>query len=226
MKKITDLQYQYLQKICFLLFLQLLLLLFIVWFIHRFFPKIICLLTCQKWLDLLSFLLIMMLLIYTSHHSDYSLSIRYIAFFLMSAILAYVLALQYNIISMLNRNDQQTATTFIKAVVIVVTILVINLLLLPFTLRYMGFVYAMSSALFICLIGLIVWGLLIGGHFLLWVSMSLFIFVAFLLTDLNILVSQCRNKKTCDALNGASLLYVDLINILQNLFVLMNQHNR
>lgn len=223
MKKITQIQYQYLQKICFLLFIQLILLLFVVWFTHHFFPKVICLATCHRWFDLLIFFLIMIVLIYISHRSDLPMTIRYIAFFSMSVVLAYLIALQYNIVTLLNRGDQKTALIFMKAVIIVVSILLINLILLPFTLRYMGTMYAMSTLLFICLIGLIVWSLFIGNHFLL-VPVSLLVFLGLLVTDLTIVVSECQDQK-CDALHGASLLYVDLVNILQNLFLLIDQYS-
>lgn len=225
MKTLTRLQMIYLQKVCFLLFLQFILLLFVVWFMHRFFPKKICIFTCHKWWDLLLFLILIIILIFTSHSTKNPILIRYIAFFLISALLAYILSLQYNIISLLSKNEKKTAQTFFQAVFFVVILVFLNLLLLPFTLSYMNLMYVLSISLFICLIGLILWGLFVGKKFLLWVSISLFVFLGLLLTDLTILVYQCKKagSSQCDPLNGASLLYVDLVNILQEIFILLNR---
>lgn len=224
MEKLTKLQTTFLKKVCFLLFLQLVLLLIVISVIHKYFPKKICFMTCRKWVDLLIYIVLSLLLIYLSFHRGIPITIRYMAFFGISALLAYILALQYNMISILNHNDKKTEKKFIQALLIVVSIFIVNLIVLPFTLRYMGFIYAVSSALFICLIGLIMWGLFVEKGFIAWVSISLIVFIGFLLTDLNIIVSNCRiqGSQGCDALNGASLLYIDLVNILQQIFILLN----
>lgn len=195
---------------------------------HQFFPRKICIFTCHKWIDLFLFLFLMIILIFTSHSTNNSIVTRYTAFFLISIFLAYILSLQYNMISLLNKNQKQVALNFIKAVVFVIVLVIVNLLLLPFTMRYMNFIYVLSTSLFICLLGLILWGLFFEKGFLLWVSISLFVFLGFLLTDLTILVYQCKKRGSiqCDPLNGASLLYVDLVNILQNIFILLNHNHR
>lgn len=226
MEKITKLQTIYLQKVCFLLFLQMVLLLVVVWFVHRFFPDTLCFLTCDKWLDFFLFVLIAFFLIYMSHNAHSKIS-RYVAFFSIAVLMAYLFSLQYNIISILDHNDREVANRFFSALLLVVILLIINLLLLPFTLGHLGMIYAISSALFVCLVGLIVWGLLIQKGFLLWVSVSLIVFMGLLITDLTILVSRCKKAGSvgCDPLEGASLLYVDLINLLQQIFVLLNVEN-
>lgn len=227
MEKLTRIQQAYLQKVCFLLLLQLILLLIVIWLTHTFFPHKICLITCQKWIDLLLFLLLIVVLTYVSHLGQTPL-IRYTAFFAISVIMAYVLALQYNIIALLSGNEKKTATTFVKAVVLVVSILAINLILLPFLMRNMSVVYSLSAMLFICLVGLILWGLFIGKAFLLWVTVSLVVFLGLLTTDLAILTHQCKKQGTvaCDPIHGASMLYADLINILQQIFILLNTDQR
>lgn len=227
MEKITKVQQAYLQKICFLLLLQLMVLLVVVWLTHKFYPHAICLLTCKKWIDLIVFLIVIVVLTYVSHWGK-SLIVRYIAFFAISALLAYVLALQYNMITLLSGNEKKTATTFIKAVVMVVSLFAVNLMMLPFLLRNMSVVYALSAMLFVCLVGLIVWGLLIGRAFLLWVTVSLVVFLGLLVTDLVILTHRCRKQGTveCDPIHGASLLYADLINILQQIFILLSSNDR
>lgn len=226
MEKITRLQKLYLQKVCFLLLSQLMVLLLVVWFVHKFFPETICFMTCNQWLDLFLYLVLAVLLIYTSYNGK-TIAIRYMAFFAVSALLAYILALQYNILTMLKGNDKQVADNFIKAVVLVVFIFIVNLLLLPFTLGHMNTILVLSTSLFVCLLGVILWGLFIQKGFLVWVSVGLFVFMGLLITDLTLLVSRCKKSGSieCDPLNGASLLYVDLINILQQIFILLNSSN-
>ena len=219
-KRLTQLQTLFLQKVCFLLFFQLLVLLAVVYAVHQWFPKKLCLFTCRFWVDLLLYLAIMIVLIMVSNNRSYNVVLRYIAFFVFSVLLAYIMGLQYNRIALATQNDKKTSDTFLKAVAIVMLIFVINLIMLPFTLKYMGFIYTLSISLFIALVGLILWGLFVGRGLLIWVSISLFVFLGLLLTDLNKLVHQCPPQ--CDPLNGASLLYVDLINILQDIFILLN----
>jgi hypothetical protein len=170
------------------------------------------------------YLILVIGLLMVSNNTGYNMMVRHVAFFGFSVLLAYIMGLQYNRISMATRNDKKTADTFFKAVSIVVVIFVINLFLLPFTLRYMGFVYTLSITLSISLLGLILWGLFVGKGLLVWVSVSLFVFLGLLLTDLNKLVHQCEKAQSfqCDPLNGASILYLDLVNILQDIFILLN----
>lgn len=223
-QQLTHLQTLFLQKICFLLFAQLFVLLVVVYVVHQWFPKQLCLFTCRFWVDFLLYLLLVVGLIMVSNNTGYNLVVRYTAFFGFSVLLAYIMGLQYNRIAIATRNDKKTATTFFKAVAIVLSVFVINLIMLPFTLKYMGFLYTLSISLSIALVGLILWGLFVGRGLLIWVSISLFVFLGLLLTDLNRLVHQCRtpNSFQCDPLNGASLLYADLINILQDIFILLN----
>lgn len=220
MEQLRQLQTLFLQKVCFLLFVQLFVLFVVVYAVHRWFPKQLCLFTCRFWVDLLLYLVLVIGLIMISNNTGYNMIVRYIAFFMFSILLAYILGLQYNRIAIATRNDKKTADTFFKAVVIVMLIFVVNLVMLPFTLKYMGLIYTLSISLSIALVGLILWGLFVGKQLLIWVSISLFVFLGLVLTDLNKLVHQCPPQ--CDPLNGASLLYVDLINLLQNIFILLN----
>lgn len=224
MEQLTQLQTLFLQKVCFLLFVQFFVLIAVVYAVHHWFPKQLCLFTCRFWIDLLLYLVLAMGLIMLSNNTGYNIVVRYIAFFGFSILLAYIMGLQYNRIAIATHNDKKTANTFFKAVAIVMSIFVVNLVILPFTLKYMGFLYTLSISLSIALLGLILWGLFVGKGLLIWVSISLFVFLGLLLTDLNRLVHQCKkpNSFQCDPLNGASLLYLDLINILQDIFILLN----
>lgn len=226
MNKLTNLQALYLKKVCFFLFLQMLLLLVVVSFVHKFIPKQVCFLTCNFWLDIILYLLLIVFLLVLSQNTSNNIYTRYIAFFLFSAVLAYIMGITYNIVSISNHNDKKTANTFFKALVIVISVVIVNLLILPFTIQYMGFIYAISSVLFVSLIGLIIWGLFIGKAFIMWVTISLVVFLGLFLTDLNRLVYECKKPGSvqCDPLNGASLLYVDLVNILQKIFILLNNN--
>lgn len=226
-RSMTSVQKAYLQQVCLLLCLQLALMLTIVWMVHTFFPDRTCLLTCQRWLDLLSYLLLAILLIYVSHSSSFTRPVRYTAFYGLAILLAYVVALQYNIQQKLNQHDKKVATRFLKAVVLVIMIFIINIILLPFLLPHMGLIYLLSFSFFIALVGLIVWGFFVGKEYLTWVSVGLFVFLGLLLTDLTVLVSRCKKPSSpeCDPLEGASLLYVDLINLVQQIFILMNDRH-
>lgn len=228
MERLTQLQVLFLTRVCFLLFLQLLVLLVVVWSIHTYFPEQVCMMTCRFWLDLFLFLALSMGLVMVSQNTGLPLSMRYVAFFGFSMLLAYILGLQYNRIALSTRKDKKTAQTFFKAVSVVIGVFVINLFLLPFTLRYIGFLTTLSVSLTIVLVGLILWGLFVRKGLLVWVSISLLVFMGLLMTDLNRLAHGCRKPHSyqCDPLNGASILYTDLINILQDIFILLNADQR
>lgn len=224
MERLTQLQTMFLARICFLLFLQMVILVLVVWAIHRYFPKQVCLFTCWFWLDLFLYIALSIGLVMVSQNMGLSLVMRIMAFLGFSVLLAYIIGLQYNRIVLANRKDKRTAQIFFRAVAVVVGIFVVNLLLLPFTMKYMGFLSTLSVSLTIALVGLILWGLFVGKGLLVWVSVSLFVVLLLLLTDLNQLVYACQKPYSaqCDPLNGASILYVDLVNILQNIFILLN----
>lgn len=228
MERLTRLQVMFLMRVCFLLFLQLLILLVVVWSLHTHFPKQVCLMTCGFWLDLFLFLAISIGLIIVSQNMRMSLSVRYAAFLGFSVLLSYIIGLQYNRIAMSTRKDKKTAQTFFKAVAFVSGIFILNLFLLPFTMKYMEFLTAISVSLTTALVGLILWGLFVGKGLLVWISISLIVFLGLLMTDLNRLVHGCKkaNSPQCDPLNGASILYTDLVNILQDIFILLNARHR
>jgi hypothetical protein len=224
MEKLTVARMRYLRGVSALLVLQLVIVLVVVAVMRQVAPDAVCLATCGKWTDLLLFLAVIVALIWASHNRRLPIQLRYVAFFSIPAVMAYVLALQYNLIAMYSKNEERTITNFIRAVVLVVALFCANLLLLPFTIRYAGVASVLSVSLFICLIGLILWGLFIEKEYLLWVAVGLFVFLGLLTTDLTLLVVRCRKTGTeqCDPLNGASVLFADLINLLQQIFILLS----
>jgi hypothetical protein len=130
-QRLNQLQIMFIKKICFLLLAQLALLLVIVSVVHKYFPKKVCLFMCNFWVDILCFIAIAFGLIVLSSYKEGPIVLRYLAFFGLAALAAYVLGIQYNQISMANKNEQKTADSFFKALMIVISIFVITLIMLP-----------------------------------------------------------------------------------------------
>ena len=227
MTALTKLQFEYLQKIGMLLSTQLVLVFIVIIIVHKADPERICIFTCDFWVDIILFLLLAFMLIYLSRINE-NPAVRTLAFYGLGILMSFILALQYNIITMEARgNNKQVAKNFIMSVAIVIVITIAVVIALPFTMQYMNFIYVMGSVLTICLLGLIIWGFFVRKQFLIWVSISLAVFLGLLITDLTRLVYLCKKKGSvqCDAINGSTLLYVDLMNILQQIFILTSRNN-
>lgn len=212
----------YLWKVCALLLIQCMILFIVVKVVHTQSPQRTCIFTCKILIDFFLFLSTLCILLYNLQYSK-SRHVRYTSFFFLTILMAYLVALQYNVETMRHKKkNTTTGDNFGRAIVIVMCLFIIDLLLLPFIMDHMGVVGVMSTSFFLCLIGLIVWGFFVGTEYMLWVAAGLFIFVGLLITDLAMLVAACKNFNQCDPLQGASVLYIDLINLVQQVFILLN----
>jgi len=223
MPGLTRPQSLYLREMAVLLVLQLLLVLIVVFAGHRLSPRRVCLFSCRLWLDLFLYLLLAFSLLVVVRASG-SYAVRAAAFLGIGLLLSWVLLIQYNI-SVMRSGGR---LPLVASVVCAVALLTASLALIPLLLRYTGILRAVNAVLVVALVLLVVASLLFVRNkeaFRAYLVAGLVVFVGLLLTDTATLVSACRRTGTreCDGPTGATTLYLDLINIVQNLFLVMSQ---
>lgn len=222
-QSLSRLQLDYLKRMGWLLASQLVLLLIIMIMVVKMVPKWVCLFTCTWWIDFLLYLTIGFILIWACSDRRLSRQTRMVAFYGLGVLMSYLLAVQFNL--MRHGHEKQSAQNFLAATAFTISAVIIVVLMLPFLLPHAQLLSIVGGVLLVALLGLILWGLFVGKKFLMWVTISLIIFLGLLITDMVMLVQRCKSKTTCDPLDGASLLYVDLINILQKIFMLLQSRN-
>lgn len=228
MTQLTELQHVYLNGMTRLLASQFVVLMIVMWLISKYAPNRLCLFTCRVWTDIILYLIIAMALIWVIYSSSINRAIRLLAFYGLGVLMSYLLAVQYNAMRTFSKSEKELSNNFMMAVTITITFAIIVMLLLPFLLNNMSVIASLSSLLFFSLIILIIWGLVFGAGRITYVSVGLIIFMGLLITDMTMLVYACKSAKSqeCDPLTGASTLYVDLINILQKIFIILNNNNQ
>lgn len=177
--------------------------------------------TCDNMLDSLSFLIAALFLIYNLEYNK-NRNVRYLCFFSMTILMSYLIAVQYNTDAI--ENEKKATDNFGLALFIVICVFILDLLLLPLFMRYMGMVGVLSTTFLLGLIALIIGLIFIGDDYKSWVIAALIIFYGLLTTDLVRLTTGCKKHKRCDPLEGASILYIDILNLFKQFFILLNKY--
>lgn len=226
--ELTPLQTSYLRKMIFLLLVQMVVLLVVVFGIHRYAPEQYCLLTCDFWMDIILYLLLALVCFgFIFGFNDYTSTrhywIRCTAFLFLGVLLAYVLAVQYNLMMRTSPNPAQTTRYFFIALFVTILIFTLVFTALPILLNYTATMAYLSIMLFGALLVLLVVTLAMYPTRAVLI-LTLIVFLGYLVTDLTLLTYRCTTPGThaCDPPTGATTLYLDLVNILQKLFMLLN----
>jgi FtsH-binding integral membrane protein len=229
---LTPVQITYLRKMIVLLMVQMLVLLVVVFGIHRLAPERFCLITCEFWVDIVLYLLLAMVCFgfifgYNDYTSVQHYWIRCGAFLCLGVLLAYVLAVQYNLMIRNSSNPTATTRNFFVALVLTILIFTVVFTALPILLQYTTTMAYLSLILFGALLVILILSLVTyRSHAL--IVLSLIVFLGYLVTDLTLLTYQCTTPDTraCDPPTGATNLYLDLVNILQKLYLLLDRGNQ
>ena len=223
---ITNVQQEMLRNMVLLLGMQWVLVLLVIVLLHRFLPQRVCLFTCKGWLDtLISLVLALILFMLIFHRTSMSVRasvFRFFCFVLLGVLLSWIMAVEYNASYL--RDPKQTPKAMWGSWIMTALLLVAAYVMLPRLLPYAEFFRGLSNVLFFVLLGLIVWALFgkfrNKSSYLVFFSIGLLLFVLFLFSDMVVITTQCRQRGSiqCDSMIGATTVYVDMMNILQNLF--------
>jgi hypothetical protein len=215
-----------------LLFAQMLVLLVVVFGVHRIAPERYCLVTCEFWADILIYLVLALVCFgFIFGFNDYTSSqhywIRSAAFLCLGVLLAYVLAVQYNLMIRNSTDPAATTRNFFIALGVTLFVFAIVFSALPILLNYTTAMAYLSLILFGALLVLLILTLTMYPTRAILV-LTLIVFLGYLVTDLTLLTYRCTapNTRACDPPTGATDLYLDLVNILQKLFMLLDGRNQ
>jgi len=192
------------------------------------------------WKDILIYLVLVIGCVsivfgFNDYKSGIHLGWRTLGFFMLGGLLAYVMAIQYNIISFHSIDKKQTQRNLMIAVLLCIGIYGILVMALPFLLMNQALLMTFAPIMSIVLIGFTIWGFFITTNkgFYTWTLCLFLLFLVFLVIDLTRLVYQCRNATSehekgffCDPPTGATLLWTDIVNMIQKLFFLLNWDNQ
>jgi hypothetical protein len=233
-KPLSIVQRSYVSGMSFLLGLQMLLLVGCIYMVQKFIPtRQFLFVKNNAWVDvgislLMAIIAFSFVFSFTNYRSKVHSFFRLVGFFGIGVLLAYVLGIQYNI---LRSTSSKEKVRYQLTVAIVLTLLLYiavvcflpHILSNPVLLR--RFQQA-SPILFVLLIILIITGFFVHSPhtWYLWLVCGLLLFTVFFITDISLLVSRCTTPKTkeCDAVTGGTVLWVDLMNILQKIFLLQS----
>ena len=225
---LTDIQKKFLTRVCLLLIIQLFIMIGIVLGLHKINPDKKCIFTCNPWIDIILFLVIEILLLlglflFRDYSSPTQFMIRCLFFITFGSLLSYIIAIQYNIMMDISKDKEQTQQNFFISISITLGIFVIVLLTLPFLMQYTKIMYSVMGVLLFFLLILLIWTIFFSITYV-YLILALILFIVFLFVDLNILTYECKKPNTvqCDPPTGASQIFIDLVNIIQKLFMLLD----
>jgi len=210
---------------------QWILLLAVVYGVHSYFPHRVHLLFQNVWLDILVYILVTIACIMTIFSYTQNSLVRLATFLLLGIMLALVISAQFNRMMYEAKDPVQLEESFRVANGVTLVYFLIVLGSTPLLLRYVNGLVVLSSQVFVgfLICFFISFFIPYGSQVFLWLLYTfLSIFVVFLVTDTVIIVQQCNShvKHSCDPIRGATVLYVDLVNIVQKLFMILAYHNR
>lgn len=149
--------------------------------------------------------------------------LRILAFYALGVWTSYLMGVQYNLVMEQSPHPAKTEQTFLFAWAITFAIFLVILLMTPFLLPFAKTIRTIGTTALIALIVLLlVYAALpvctTSSHFTAFIGVALFIFLVLLFSNMVVITENCKTPKSigCDALNGATTLYIDAVNILQN----------
>lgn len=222
---LTDIQKKYLVSMCLLLIIQVISFIGIVYYVQKYMPERKCILfTCNYTMDIISILFlqilcIMFIFMFKDMNSLYHTFIRYTAFFGIGILFSYIIAISMNI-----SNNEEINNNFFTSLGIVGLIFIGTILLLPLFLPYANYFIKNIIYLYIFFFILVLLSILFTRYYFV-IIFGLILFLIFLMSDLVILIDNCKYKNTieCDPPTGATTLYADLINIFTRIFNLLDK---
>ena len=233
MGTLSKVQITFVSKVCFLLCIQMLILLAVVLGVHEIMPNRFCIFTCILPLDLIIFLAISfvcMILIhgFANYHSKEHYTIRCLTFFVFGIIWSYLFAICYNIIMAESTDQKKTQQHFFLAIAVTVGIFSMIVVALPSLLKYFREIAILGGLLTIGLIAMLIWNAFSNKITYTYLAAGFIIFVLYILVDLTMLTAKCKtpNSKACDPPTQALELYMDIFNAVQKLFYLLEKKHR
>jgi len=136
---------------------------------------------------------------------------------------SYLLGVQTNIAMKRSTKPAQTTSQLLFAWTATITIFLIISPRVPVLMPYAGFLQKLSTGAVVVLVGtfLVFLGMsdtTFAKSFHVFVSIAFVVFLVLLFSNMVVIIQRCKypGSVRCDAVNGATTLYIDMINMLQN----------
>ena len=231
MKNLNNIQIDFLKKISILLVIQLLLLFGIIFLVHEKIPNRTIIFTKNSLLDffisiIISFSIMISLFLLNDYSSQSQLYLRFILLLLLGFLLSWILSIQYNIMIKRTKNPRETTNNLILSGGFFIILFILVLISLPRLMQYLPEFTKLQNILIFCIFISIIWGLLFGIS-VLYLVFILIVFLLLLVVDTTLITSECKIQNTmgCDVPTGAMNLYLNMINIIQKTWMLLDRGN-
>jgi len=224
------------RNLCLLILGQWSLLFLIVLAFHHYQPNRTIMFTTNTFLDFFIFLIIasflIAMIIRTQANPRFPFWIRMTAYVCLGVLTSYLIAIEYN--RAINQSPQPTKVErqFFFSWAATFAIFLFFIIMAPFVLPYANTMQIIGS-IALCLLILIVLVLLFFPNekfspqqFRVFLSLTLCIFLVLLFSNMVLVIHQCKTSKNlgCDALNGATTVYIDIFSVMQNSITNMLKH--
>jgi hypothetical protein len=149
----------------------------------------------------------------------------------MGLIFSVILATQYNQAIIMSNDTKQTRRQFLISWAATIGVFILALLVMPHLLPYTKVFITIGGILTLTLLFLLILFIIMPAtrqSVQMFLVIFLFIFLIFIFTDMVTIVGMCKKPSSwkCDPILGATTIYLDMINILQKMFMLMNNNGR
>jgi len=234
-RPLSDIQKSLVRRICILIAAQWILVFFVVLGIHHFLPRKEYVFTKTTWADLLAcfafMFLCLTLIMFVPTMQAWASAVRLVAFFTLGILFSLILGIQYNRVAADSKDKTKTRKRFIISWGATLGIFVIVLLSLPYLLPYTRVLIPFGAVLTISLLVILVLFLVVPAtrkSMEMFLAAFLIVFLIFIFTDTTTVVAMCKKENTrwCDPVIGATSIYLDMINLLQKMFLLMSISNK
>lgn len=203
----------------------------LAFFLASWYPKQACSFTCQPWVNtmLTLFLRFVFMLVILIHNPSSPVNhphrgLRVLALIGLCLLMSWITAVDYNALRVMTTSPETIQLIFLASWIISTVLLMAAYFVLPFLLPYTGFFQILSLVLLVGVGVLVSWALLDVFHkrtmFIAYFATSLVVFVMLLFSDVVVFHQSCKTRDlfSCDPVIGSTTTYLNLLNILQNLY--------
>lgn len=237
---LLPIQKEMLKGVVFHLFFQMCLLLAVVMIGHHYLKTYTCLFTCEStWKGFAIYILLAIVLLlgntYGSPSKPFDIFVRTSCFYGLGLLLSYVMLITYNMVLLESKTPEEeewVKNSFYIAMGMTIGFFLLLLLFLPWLIQNLQTLGFLTGIFFFILIIMTIMILFVNINknqklWTVYLVLALVIFVVFTMFDLANVISRCKKPDTleCRSEVGATSIYIDLVNVLQKVFLLLNNNH-
>lgn len=227
---LSEPQTKMLNRMCILIIIQWVILFTVVQVIHYLHPGWVGI---NLWLVILVPIVLLLVIYLLPHNNPICMVIRLLAFMALGVIMSFALSSTYNLTILMTPPERKDRVRRLFLIVWIGIIIFFGIVvgMLPFLLPIAAPLAIAGVVLSVAVLFLLITLFFIppsGRSFTIWLFASVIVFTMLIITDTATVINNCKEDGTweCDPINGATLVYVDMINLLQDLYILLTGNNK